>query len=122
MPGAPATAALVRLLHSAAVPEQVLGALSLYVEGRIPGLVAALRMADDETAPALTSALARLRRPDAAEALVKAMALPNVAARKAAAGALAVLATRDALEALKRAAEQDPEPQVRQICTLLLAR
>jgi HEAT repeat protein len=122
MPGEPATAALIRLLQAAAVPEQVLSALSLYVDGRIPGILAALRSAHDETAPALTSALARLRRPDAAEALVKTMALPNVAARKAAAGALAVLATKDALATLKRAAEQDPEPQVRQICALLLAR
>jgi HEAT repeat protein len=122
MPGVPATAALIRLLQTAAVPEQVLAALSLYVEGRIPGLVAALGAAHDETAPALTSALARLRRPDAAEALVKAMTLPNVAARKAAAGALAVLGTKDALAALKLAVERDPEPQVRQISSLLLAR
>jgi HEAT repeat protein len=122
LPGAAATAVLIRLLSKVAVPEQVLAALSLYVEGRVPALVAALGGADDETAPSVTSALARLRRPDAAKALVDAMTSPNVAARKAAASALAVLATKESLATLKKAADHDPEPQVRQICSLLLAR
>ncbi|MDB4982856.1 MAG: hypothetical protein JWM82_3608, partial [Myxococcales bacterium] len=33
-----------------------------------------------------------------------------------------VLATKDGLAALKKAADQDPEPQIRHICALLLAR
>jgi HEAT repeat protein len=122
MQGIPATTAMIRLLKIVDAPEHVLAALSLYVEGRVAGLTDALQDADDEIAPALTSALARLRRPDATNALMKVMDLPNVAARKAAAGALAVLATKEGLSTLKKAAGEDPEPQVRQICALLLAR
>ena len=119
---APATRALISLLRTFPATEQVLGALSLPVEGRVAGLVEALHDADDETAPSLTSALVRLRRPESSAALLKAMTSSNVAARKAAASALAVLASKDALAVLKKAAESDPEPQVRQICALLLSR
>jgi hypothetical protein len=54
--------------------------------------------------------------------LIAAMDLPNVAARKAAASALAVISGKDALAVLARAAREDPELEVRQICSLLLAR
>ena len=121
-PGAPATRALAEMLSAAASHEQVMAALSIHIEGRVAGLVAALEGADDEAAAALTSALARLHRPDATRALVGLMSAPNVAARKAAAGVLAALGTREALAALKRAADEDAEPEVRQICSLLLAR
>ena len=108
----------------------MLAALALPVEGRVSGLVLALRDADDETAPVLASALARMRRPDAVRALIDAMGLASVAARKAAASPLAVLASqgrshersKDALAALRKAASEDPDPQVRQICALLLSR
>ncbi|HTA18790.1 MAG TPA: HEAT repeat domain-containing protein [Polyangia bacterium] len=122
MTGGPATRTLISLLATGAATEQVLAALSLHVEGRIAGLVVGLEEADDETAPALTSALARMRRPDAAAALIQAMGMRNVAARKAAASALAVLASKEAIAALREAASSDPEPEVRQICSLLLAR
>ncbi|HEX4406528.1 MAG TPA: HEAT repeat domain-containing protein [Polyangia bacterium] len=122
MTGGPATRTLISLLATGTVTEQVLAALSLHVEGRIAGLVVGLEEADDETAPALTSALARMRRPDASAALVQAMSMRNVAARKAAASALAVLGSKEALAALRTAASADPQPEVRQICSLLLSR
>lgn len=122
IPGAEATRALVDLLRTAPSSEQVVMALAVSVEGRIEALGEALEMADDETASALTSALARMRRPPAVSALIGAMSMPNAAARKAAAAALAAIATREALTVLRRAADSDSEPEVRQICSLLLAR
>ncbi len=122
MKGVAATRVLVGLLRTAAATDRVLGALALHVEGRVAGLVAALEEADDETAPFVVSALARLRRPEANAALVGAMTMTNPAARKAAPSALAVLRSADAVSALRRAAAEDREPEVRQICSLLLAR
>jgi len=121
-PGVAATRMLTDLLHPATLREPIVAALSVPIEGRVAGLEAALADADDETAAALTSALARLHRVDANAVLLDAMRSPNVAARKAAASALAVLASREALAALSQAAHDDPEPEVRQICALLLAR
>ena len=122
MTGEPATRTLIGLLAMATSPEPLVTALSVHVEGRIAGLVAALSDADDELAPLLTSALARMRRPDATAALVQIMTGRNLAARKAAASALALLGTREALAVLRTAASEDPDPAVRQICSLLLAR
>lgn len=122
MTGAEATGVLADLLRGNPATEPVLTALSVYVEGRIAGLVAALEHADDETAPALTSALVRLRRPDATLALIQAMSMANAAARKAVASALSVVASQEALATLRLSADGDPEPEVRQICALLLAR
>jgi len=122
MPGTAATAALTGLLQDAAAREPILAALSIHVEGRIPGLAAALETADDETAGALTSALARLRRPDATAALMGAMTSPNERARKAAATTLAGIGHHEAIEILKLAAEKDPDSEVRKICSLLLSR
>ena len=122
MSGAAATHALVGLLAKTPSREQVLAGLALHVEGRIAGLTSALETTDDETSPALTSALARMRRPDASKALADVMGLRNVAARKAAASALAALGSKDALAVLRQAAAEDPEAEVRQICSLLLGR
>ncbi|MFL5305578.1 MAG: HEAT repeat domain-containing protein [Polyangia bacterium] len=122
MKGIAATRVLVGLLRTGEATDRVLAALALHVEGRVAGLVAALEEADDETAPFLVSALARLRRPEANAALVSAMSMPNLAARKAAPSALAVLRNAEAVSALRRAAAEDREPEVRQICSLLLAR
>ena len=121
-PGGAATRMLTDLLHPKSLREPIVAALSVQIEGRVAGLEEALAEADDETAAALTSALARLHRPDASAVLMAAMSAPNVAARKAAASALAVLATKDALAVLQKAAHDDPEPEVRQICAVLLAR
>ena len=88
----------------------------------MPGLSAALETADDETAGALTSALARMRRPDATAALLGTMTSANSRARKAAATTLAGLGQADALEILRVAAANDPEPEVRRVCSVLLSR
>ena len=121
-PGGAATRALAGLLRQGTPREQVQAALSLDAEGRVEGLLDALEAADDESAALLTSALARQRRPEATDGLLTAMKMPNVAARKAAASALSVLRTNAGTLALQRAAEDDPEPEVRQICSLLLSR
>jgi HEAT repeat protein len=122
MKGIAATRVLAGLLGTVAETDRVLAALALHVEGRVTGLVVALEEADDETAPYLVSALARLRRPEANAALVGAMTMANLAARKAVPSALAVLRDGEAVSALLRAAAEDQEPEVRQICSLLLAR
>ncbi|HXU65644.1 MAG TPA: HEAT repeat domain-containing protein [Polyangia bacterium] len=121
-PGAAATQVLVDLLSTSSNPDEVVNVLSLHVEGRIPALAAALTRADDERAAAITSVLARLRRPDATSALLAALKGPNTAARKAAATALAGIQSPNARAALRAAMDSDPEPEVRQICALLLAR
>jgi HEAT repeat protein len=122
VPGAAATARLAKLLGESAAREQIIAALSIHVEGRVSGLAAALEEADDETANALASALARLRRPEATAALLDAMTGRNSRARKAAATTLAGLGNREAIALLKVAAMNDPEPEVRKVCALLLAR
>jgi len=122
MPGAVTTGVLTDLLRSSGNDEDIVSALSVHVEGRITGLLAALETADDEVAAAVIAALSRLQRPDATAALMGAMASPNVAARKAAASALAVLASKEALTTLRHAAADDPAPEVREICAVLLAR
>jgi HEAT repeat protein len=117
-----ATDVLVHLLGSSGARDRALAGLLVPAQGRIPGLLAALETADDELAPVLTSVLAKLPYADAASALLQVLSLANVAARKAAASALAALASPEAAAALRRAADTDPDPGVRQICGLLLAQ
>jgi HEAT repeat protein len=127
-PGIAATQTLTALLRETTNREPIIEALSLLSEGRVAGLQAALETSDDELSAALTSALTRLHRPDATAVLLGAMTMPNVAARKASASALGARvnqggpAGKAALAALTKAAHEDPEPEVRQICSLLLAR
>jgi HEAT repeat protein len=118
--GPEATEALIALLDGHR-QEELVDALSVPVPGRIAALLSGLETANEEVAPMLTSALARMRRPDATASLREAVVLPNVAARKAAATSLGALGTREALGVLRDVAERDPDLQVRQICTLLLA-
>ncbi len=122
VPGTAATLELANLLARSPAREQIVAALSVHLEGRVPGLSAALETADDETAGALTSALARMRRPDASAALLGTMTSANSRARKAAATTLAGLGQPDALEILRVAATNDPEPEVRRVCSVLLSR
>lgn len=119
---AEATVLLADLLRESTAREQIMHALSTRNAGRITGLLSALDTADDELAPFLTSALARMHRVDGNAALVRAMSSPNAAARRAAATTLAALGTRDALGAIRRAATQDPDPDVRRICAMLMGR
>jgi HEAT repeat protein len=122
IPSVEATAVLVDLLRDEALRARILPLLSVPNEGRVSGIVAALAASDDELAGDLTSALVRLRSREAATALLDAMTLPWVPARKAAASALASMRTPEALEALRHAAESDPDPQVRQISAVLLGQ
>ncbi len=122
--GAEATAALVRLLRAeGGTPrEDVLQALAVPTEGRVPGILSALESADDELALLLTSTLGKMRRQEASSALVKIMSVSPPAARRAAASVLAAQGTREAQDALKAAASSDPDSQVRHVCSLLMAR
>jgi HEAT repeat protein len=115
------TAALIELAKVAINSRQVLEALAVPSRDRIAAILAGLEGSDDELAPLLTAALARMRRPEANVALVDAMSLPNVAARKAAASTLAGVGTAEALEALRTAAREDPDPEVRRICGVVIA-
>jgi HEAT repeat protein len=119
--GPEATAVLVALARDAPDRERMVAALAVPAEGRIPALLAALESADEQVAPLLGSALARMGTPTATRALLQALESRNVAARKATASALRARGTREALEAIRRAATQDPDPAVRQICWVLVA-
>ncbi len=121
LPGVEATAALVALAAVPAERERVSPFLSVPGAARVAGLSAALATADDELASLVASALARLHTHEADEALLSAMGSPSTAVRKAAAASLASLRTPRAMEALVRAASSDPEPQVRQVCAVLVS-
>jgi HEAT repeat protein len=95
-------------------------ALATPAPGRIDELVRSLERADDDLAMMLTSALARMRGSPAATALVAAMSSHNPAARRAAASCLISLGTVDARAAVERASREDPDPEVRGVCALLL--
>jgi HEAT repeat protein len=90
--------------------------------GRIAGLLAALETADDDSAPALTAVLGRVDPLDATGAMLAALQLPNVAARKSAAAMFAARGTRAALAVLTRQAAEDPSDEVRRICALYLTQ
>jgi len=121
-PGKDATRLLIDLLRVQTAKEPIVAALSLPVQGRIEGILEALSAADDETAPVLTSALARMHNEPGERALLQAMELPAAPARKAAAAALAAIRSKPALSALRHAAEADVDPEVRRICALLLSQ
>ena len=120
--GVPATQALVTLLGDVTLRERVVSALALPMEGRLPGLLAALDAADEMTAPLLVAALARMRRADARAALLQALTSASPSGRRAAAPAVAALGTVEAREALERASTDDEDPEVRRACLLALGR
>jgi HEAT repeat protein len=91
-------------------------------EGRVAGIMAALASAGEDLAQLLTSALARMQTREASVALLHAISLPWVPARKAAASALAALRTPEAVASLRHAADRDVDPQVRQIAAVLLGQ
>ncbi|MBK7859123.1 MAG: HEAT repeat domain-containing protein [Archangiaceae bacterium] len=122
VPTVDATTLLIELMRDRRDLERISEILATPNEGRVAGITAALENADDELAPALTSALVRLKTPDAREALFKVMGFRDVAARKAAAPAIAAFRTPAAYAELQRACEQDPDPRVRQICQVLIAQ
>lgn len=90
---------------------------------RVASVLAALRYADATSAAALTSALVRMKTAAADAALFEALTLPSAAARKAAAWALAEAGSGGPVTAaLSRAAAKDPDPEVRRLCSALIAR
>lgn len=121
-PGDEATRALVALLVASEAKGPLLGALSTPVPGRIEGILAALEAADDELAPLLTAALARMRLPAANAALLAALRLPRAPARKAAATTLAAVPTKEAFAAVEVAARTDPDPEVRRVASSVLSQ
>jgi HEAT repeat protein len=116
-----ATQALIDLLGWPVSDTVALNALTVPVAGRVATILTSLRRADDELSPKLTSVLARMRRPDATDALLEAFQLGSPACRKAAATALAAIGSPDGLRAIRRAAVDDADPQTKQICALLLS-
>ncbi|MRG91801.1 HEAT repeat domain-containing protein [Polyangium spumosum] len=121
-PGVEATRALIGLYAEGSASSRAFAALCAPLPGRIEGILEALATADDELSAQLTSALARMRRESANEALLGALGLPNPAARKAAATTLAALGTRQAHATLEQAALVDPDPEVRRVCSLVVAQ
>jgi HEAT repeat protein len=122
LPGAEGSRILLELLREPAGRDGILPFLSVPADGRVPALLRALEAAGDDLAPALASALARMRTAEAKGALVQAMSLHSVPARKAAAAALASLRIPEGLSALRHAVESDPDPRVRQVCSVLLSQ
>ncbi len=120
--GALATDALIARLAVGADTERLITALALPVEGRAAALEAALVRADDQLAPFLVAALARMRRPEADQRLRDVLVSGQPPARKAAATAVAAQSEPTALVALRRAATDDPDVEVRRIAVLLLAQ
>jgi HEAT repeat protein len=116
------THVLVGLLGNATTRDRALDALTLPAPGRIAGLLGALEGADGELAVRLVSALARMNRPEAREALATALEMSSPAPRRAAIEALAALGDARALEALSNAAAHDPDPDIRREAAAALPR
>jgi HEAT repeat protein len=107
----------------ACAPEHpVHAALSIAAPVRIDAIVARLVVASDHDAPALTAALARMHDATATRALFTALGAPSPAARRAAASTLVAIDAQGATLAVRRAASDDPDPEVRRVCTAAVAR
>jgi HEAT repeat protein len=112
---------LIDLLPRAPNTNLIRQALAIASPDRVTGIMKAMATADDELAVELTWALARMGDAASSAALLQAIGLPNPAARKAAATTLGGLGTNEALSALKIVAVEDPHPEVRRICAVVLA-
>jgi HEAT repeat protein len=119
--GSDATSELVAIARGMGDREKAVALLAVPADGRIASLLQTLDGADEDVAPLLASALARMRTGLATSALFQALASPNATSRKAAASALAASGTREAIEAIRDAAAGDPDPAVRSVCAVLLA-
>jgi HEAT repeat protein len=122
LPGPEPVRVLVELGRRSEERDRVLTMLSMPADGRAKALLEALGEADDEVAPLIANALARLSDAGGEQALATIFAGAALPARKAAASALAALGTREAQALLRRAADADPDPRVRQICAVLLVQ
>ncbi|HWB81569.1 MAG TPA: HEAT repeat domain-containing protein [Nannocystaceae bacterium] len=113
--GAAAVLALVKLLARAEAHHRVRELLASPVAGRIAGIATALGDADEETASILTSALARMRSPEAITALASALVGPNPAARKAAVITAAAIGTSSLVDTIRARLTTDPDAEVRRV-------
>ena len=121
-PVAEATLRLIDLARAPQADPQAAAALGSYSPTRVRALVDALQDADDVIAPVLTSALARMHRPEAEEALLLVVERAGSPARRAAAGTLAAIGSSRAMRALRQRAEEDPDPEVKAVCASALSR
>jgi HEAT repeat protein len=119
-PDAEATRALVSLFDNPSVRDRAIALLAKPVEGRIEGILAALRDASAEVAPVLVGALAKMRSDAAKVAIEEAFTFESVFARRAVASALAAGVTPRARELLERGAQLDADDHVRRICAAVL--
>lgn len=116
-----AIAVMLDALRDRVEHDVVVSLLSTPSEVAVAAIAERLTGADEEYASELARILVRMRSESASAALVAALRLPSVSARKAAASALGALGTTAARDALREAAVHDPDPTVRQICLALVA-
>ena len=108
-----ATETLLALLGNPFTRDRAVDALAAPAPGRMEGILAALEGASAGLATSLVAVLARMRRADGLAAIIDALSLANVFARRAAASALGALRAAEAHAALERAIDADPDPEVR---------
>jgi hypothetical protein len=95
-------------------------ALSRPGTARISAILQRLKGADDRIAPVLVAALSRMRIAAATVGLFDALSLANPAARAAAATALVAANAEGARSAVSVLAKNDPDPEVRRVCSAAL--
>jgi HEAT repeat protein len=112
---------LITLLRDGSERARSASALSTPHLERVSALLQGLSDADEALATLLTSCLAKLGGAQGRDGLLAALTLDNKAARMAAAHALAALGTREANAALAQSAANDPDPELRRVCSLHLS-
>lgn len=113
---------LVALLADPRLRGQALAALSRWSPARVRVLVEALARADDEQAPLLAAALARMQKPEARAALLGVLTTSGRSGRRAAAEIAAGLGGADMRAALETRASRDSDAEVRRVCALAITR
>jgi len=112
-----ATRELIELVIRHPTRESLGHALARPATGRVEAIVHALATADDSVASALVGSLARMSSTEATAAMRAMLQSPNDAARRTSALALLVLQDAESIPLLARAALNDPDPEVRRICS-----
>jgi HEAT repeat protein len=119
---AAATTELLALLVKDPNREALVHALARSVPGRSAAISEALAGADDTLAQALIASLARMQTEEARSAIRVAFRSGNDAARRSAASALIAMQDAPSAAALDRSALNDPDAEVRRICSASLIR
>lgn len=119
MNGPEAAQALIAAVVASPEDRRAKAALSRGAHGRIAAISQALPEATGEAALELASALVRL---GAEDALIDALASPNVDLRRTAATALAPLNSARVRAALSKLAASDPDEEIRRLCKVLAER